>query len=184
MVVSLASSSVCVDGTLSRVCVGGCLHPLQRVTSPPWKVFTAMKWIRREGRGDYWPSWEKDGKRALAFTPQHCSVVCCRPSSRLLLPPGHMDQQANVCRRGELMLSSVFITFHDVLVRMVLFLCLFLCLWKVPINQLTSNFLQSFSASTVGWTLSPVLAGAMGDGCILQTWQTVLENNDQQTIRN
>lgn len=41
---------------------------------------------RREGRGDYRPSWErdgkKDGKRALAFTLQHLFAVCRRPSSR------------------------------------------------------------------------------------------------------
>lgn len=41
-------------GPSTAGCVGGCLHPLERVTSRSWRVFTAVERIRsreRDGGG-------------------------------------------------------------------------------------------------------------------------------------
>lgn len=70
-------------GPSTGVCVGGCLHPLERVISLSWKVFTAVKRIKsrgRERRRDYWVSWEEEGenrkKSTLASALQHLFAVC------------------------------------------------------------------------------------------------------------
>ena len=42
---------VCVlAGPSAAVCVGGCLHPLERVISLSWRVFTAVERIRSRER--------------------------------------------------------------------------------------------------------------------------------------
>lgn len=86
---------VCVlAGPSAAVCVGGCLHPLERVISLSWRVFTAVERIRsreggrqRERRRDYWACWKEEGgslkKRELASTLQHLFVVCSWHSSRV-----------------------------------------------------------------------------------------------------
>lgn len=82
-------------GPSVSVWVGGWLHPLERVISPSWEVFTAVKRIRsrererreREverllGRLDGWME-ENHRKNALASTLQHLLVVCSGDSSLL-----------------------------------------------------------------------------------------------------
>lgn len=83
---------VCVAGPSAAVCVGGCLHPLERVISLSWRVFTAVERIRsrererrEKGGRDDCAGWKEEGethkKRALASTLQHLFVVCSWHSS-------------------------------------------------------------------------------------------------------
>lgn len=79
---------VCVlAGPSATVCVGGCLHPLERVISLSWRVFMAVERIRSRGGRETGREEERllgrlDGgrrssqKTVLASTLQHLFVVC------------------------------------------------------------------------------------------------------------